>query len=197
MANSQQNKLKYPQEEIPSANVWPIWRTKCPSAIFIIGDEESKTFFKFTLLDFILIIIRLLYATLICLKVEGAHWLLFLSFSLKNENNHHLMGVDKTMNLSCAGNWIKEICELLEISRYPLQVFHIPNVRRFYLNATLFQPFEWYTRERRGRKVSKRVIFIVSQSRVFPLSMCVMLTYFYISIYLMNKARLSLFLFTF
>ena len=38
------------------------------------------------------------------------------------------------MNLSCAGNWIKEICEFLKISRYPLQVFHIPNVRRFYLN---------------------------------------------------------------
>ncbi len=163
---------------------------------FLIWGWGIKSIFKFTLLDFILIIIRLLYATLICQQVEGSHRLLFLSFiSLKNEDNHHLtMGVDKTMNLSCAGNWIEEICELVEIS-----LISFPYTKRQTLLLELFRPYEWYTRERRGRKVSKRVIHL-RQSRVFPLSMCVMLTYLafsiFQSIWRIRRAR-SFFLFTF
>ena len=64
----------------------------------------------------------------------GAHRLLFLSFSLKQW---------RQSSDGCRyKRWIwvvqviesKKFASFLEISRYPLQVFHIPNVRRFYLN---------------------------------------------------------------
>jgi hypothetical protein len=115
----------------------------------------------------------------------GAHRLLFMSFSLKNENNHHLMGVDKTMNLSCAGNWIKEIGEFpwniaISIS-YKFSIYKTSDAftwtRLFFGHLS-----ETALRERRGRKVSKRVIHR-HQSRVFPLSMCVMMTYLVFSIF--------------
>jgi hypothetical protein len=73
---------------------------------FWFGDEESKAFLNL-LYSILFWLLSVYYMQLWFANMEGAHRLLFLSFiSLKNEDNHHL-GVDKTMNLSCAGNWIK------------------------------------------------------------------------------------------
>jgi hypothetical protein len=70
-----------------------------PSAIIYLGMRNQKYFkIYFTRFFYFDYYTRLLYAIFIChnkWNTLGAHCLLFLLFSLKNEDNRHLMGVDK------------------------------------------------------------------------------------------------------
>ena len=124
-------------------------------------DEESKTFiylFIYSFLNYVILIIsRLLHAILICIQVEylRGHWLLFLSFiSLKNEDNRHLtMGVDKTMNLFCAGKLNKRNLTVSWNSAISLIRFFPYTKRQTLLVERDFISviFEWYKRKTRKK----------------------------------------------
>ena len=106
------------------------------------------------------------------------------------------MGVDINDEFElCRYNWIKEICEFPWNIAISLTSF--PYANRQTLLLELFRPYEWYTIQGKdeGEKFLNE-LFIVMQSRVFPLSMCVMLTYLAISIFqsILNKARTVSFL---
>ena len=169
---------------------------------FLFGDEESKTFLNlfYSILFWLLSVYYMQFWFFNKWNTLGAHCLLFLSFSLKKWRQPPPDGCRYKRWI-----WVVQVIESKKFAS-SLKCRDIPYKFSMYKTSDAFtwtRLYFGYIRVKQEKDDGEKFLnelFIVMQSRVFPLSMCVMhadlFGYFHISIDSMNKARTIFFFYS-